>query len=75
MQLGAGLIYAIPLWVLGIRKVPKITFDDFLLLAPIGKNLNELDDRNDMEHIQYNVLNDATLPLQQSWMREVMSAL
>ena len=66
MQLGAGLIYAVPLWVLGIRKVPKITFDDFLLLAPIGRNLNDLDYRNDMEHFQYNVLNYATLPSQQS---------
>jgi hypothetical protein len=75
MQLGTGLIYAISLWVLGIRKVPKITFDDFLLLAPIGMNLNDLDDRNDMEHLQYNVLTYVTMPSQQSWMREDMSAL
>jgi hypothetical protein len=66
MQLGAGLVYVVPLWVLGIRKVPKITFDDFLLLAPIGMNLNVLDYRNDMEHIEYSVLNYATLLFQQS---------
>ena len=36
MQFGVGLIYAVPLWFLGIRKPPKINFDDFLLLAPIG---------------------------------------
>jgi hypothetical protein len=75
LQLGAGLIYAVPLWILGIRKAPKITFDDFLLLAPIGRNLHHLDDINDMEHFQYNVLNYAILSLQQSWMREDMSAL
>lgn len=37
MQLGVGLLYAIPMWILGIRKMPKITMDDLLLLLPIGK--------------------------------------
>lgn len=37
LQLGVGLLYAIPMWILGVRKTPKITFDDFLLLLPIGK--------------------------------------
>jgi drug/metabolite transporter (DMT)-like permease len=35
-QLGVGLVYFIPLWILGVRKLPKITFDDFLLLLPIA---------------------------------------
>jgi solute carrier family 35, member E1 len=26
----------LPLWVTGIRKLPKITFDDFVKLAPIA---------------------------------------
>ena len=41
MQLGVGLIYIVPVWFLGMRKVPKITFDDFLLLAPIGMIRND----------------------------------
>lgn len=36
-QQGVGLLYVVPLWILGIRKVPKVTFDDLLLLLPIGK--------------------------------------
>lgn len=38
LQLGVGLLYAVPLWVLGVRKMPKITFKDFTLLLPIGKS-------------------------------------
>jgi hypothetical protein len=41
IQLGVGLLYAIPLWILGIRKMPKVTFDDMLLLLPIGKTAND----------------------------------
>ena len=39
LQLGVGLLYAVPLWVLGIRKMPKITFNDFMLLLPIGESM------------------------------------
>ena len=35
-QLGVGLLYAIPSWVLGLRKTPRINFKSFLLLLPIG---------------------------------------
>ena len=35
-QLGVGFIYAVPLWVLGFRQFPKISFGDFLTLLPIG---------------------------------------
>eukprot|EP01041_Mallomonas_annulata_P001930 gene1930-3745_t len=35
-QLAVGLVYAIPLWVLGIRKFPKISFGDFMRLLPIA---------------------------------------
>jgi solute carrier family 35, member E1 len=41
IQLGVGLLYAIPLWVVGIRKMPKVTFDDMLLLLPIGKTTDD----------------------------------
>jgi hypothetical protein len=41
IQLGVGLLYAIPLWVVGIRKMPKVTFDDMLLLLPIGKTADD----------------------------------
>ena len=40
LQLGVGLLYAVPLWILGIRKMPKITFSDFMLLLPIGSLQN-----------------------------------
>jgi solute carrier family 35 protein E1 len=36
LQLGVGLLYALPLWVLGIRKMPSLTFQDFTRLLPIG---------------------------------------
>lgn len=35
-QLAVGLLYAIPLWVVGIRKIPKISFNDLLTLLPIS---------------------------------------
>lgn len=35
-QLALGLIYALPLWILGIRAPPKVTFSDILRLLPIG---------------------------------------
>jgi hypothetical protein len=35
-QLALGLIYALPLWILGIRAPPKFTFSDVLRLLPIG---------------------------------------
>ena len=36
-QQGVGLLYVVPLWILGVRKFPKVTFDDVLLLFPIGE--------------------------------------
>jgi solute carrier family 35 protein E1 len=35
-QLAVGLLYALPLWVLGIRKIPKIGFGDLMKLLPIA---------------------------------------
>jgi solute carrier family 35 protein E1 len=35
-QLAVGLIYAIPLWILGIRRFPKISVGDFFRLLPIA---------------------------------------
>lgn len=35
VQLAVGLPYAIPLWLLGLREVPKLTFSDILTLLPI----------------------------------------
>ena len=36
LQLGVGMFYAIPLWILGIRKAPKITISDLFTLLPIA---------------------------------------
>ena len=36
VQLAVGMIYAIPLWILGLRKSPSLTFYDILILLPIG---------------------------------------
>ncbi len=35
-QLLIGLFYAIPLWITGVRNLPKLTFDDILRLLPIA---------------------------------------
>lgn len=35
-QLIAGLAYALPLWVLGIRKAPKLSVNDLITLFPIA---------------------------------------
>eukprot|EP01036_Dinobryon_divergens_P028852 gene28852-37860_t len=35
-QLLVGLFYAVPLWLLGRRKLPKISVNDFLTLLPIA---------------------------------------
>ena len=36
LQLLVGMIYAVPLWALGIRKLPKISVADFFKLLPIA---------------------------------------
>jgi solute carrier family 35 protein E1 len=36
LQLIIGLFYSVPLWFLGIRKWPKINFDDLMKLLPIA---------------------------------------
>ena len=36
LQLVVGLFYALPLWMLGVRKAPKITFADLARLLPIA---------------------------------------
>ena len=36
MQLAVGLLYAFPLWFLGIRELPSLTFEDIKLLLPIA---------------------------------------
>lgn len=35
LQLIIGLVYVIPLWLLRIRKLPKLTFSDIINLLPI----------------------------------------
>ena len=42
IQLGVGLLYAIPLWILGVRKMPNVNLNDLLLLLPIGKMSHQL---------------------------------
>ena len=36
MQLAVGLLYAFPLWFLGLRQLPTLTFEDIKLLLPIA---------------------------------------
>ena len=36
LQLLIGLFYAVPLWALGIRKLPNLNMEDFLRLLPIA---------------------------------------
>jgi hypothetical protein len=36
LQLVVGLFYALPMWVLGVRKAPKITLADLARLLPIA---------------------------------------
>ena len=36
LQLVIGLVYAFPLWFLKLRKIPNLTFGDFLRLVPIA---------------------------------------
>mmetsp|Transcript_8464 Transcript_8464/g.7582 ORF Transcript_8464/g.7582 Transcript_8464/m.7582 type:complete len:317 (-) Transcript_8464:33-983(-) len=35
IQLAVGLLYAVPLWVLGIRASPRLSFSDIIKLFPI----------------------------------------
>jgi solute carrier family 35 protein E1 len=35
-QLAVGLPYAIPLWLVGVRDIPKLSFSDIMLLLPIA---------------------------------------
>jgi len=35
LQLIIGLIYVLPLWLLKIRKIPKLTYNDIYILLPI----------------------------------------
>ena len=36
LQLFIGLFYAVPLWLTGIRKMPKLSGEDFMRLLPIA---------------------------------------
>lgn len=36
IQLVIGLVYAVPLWVLGVRDVPRLSFSDIIRLLPIA---------------------------------------
>jgi solute carrier family 35 protein E1 len=36
LQLGIGLLYVFPVWLLGLRKSPKLSQDDVKTLAPIA---------------------------------------
>jgi solute carrier family 35 protein E1 len=35
-QMAAGIAYFLPLWILGLRKAPKLSFDDIKTLLPIA---------------------------------------
>ena len=35
-QLMVGLLYAVPLWILGVRKIPNIGFRDLVTILPIA---------------------------------------
>lgn len=36
IQMATGIFYFVPLWILGIRKAPKLSFDDMKTLFPIA---------------------------------------
>lgn len=36
IQMATGLFYFVPLWLLGLRKAPKLSFDDLKTLFPIA---------------------------------------
>jgi solute carrier family 35 protein E1 len=36
IQMAAGIAYFVPLWILGLRKAPKLSFDDLKTLFPIA---------------------------------------
>lgn len=36
IQMAAGIVYFVPLWILGLRKAPKLSFDDLKTLFPIA---------------------------------------
>ena len=36
IQMAAGIAYFVPLWVLGIRKAPKLSLEDIKTLIPIA---------------------------------------
>ena len=79
LQLGVGLLYAIPLWILGIRKMPKISFSDFMLLLPIGLS-QDLPNYYRLELFQIYSQSQQLLfylptTLQRCWTRGVMLAL
>lgn len=35
LQLIVGIVYVVPLWLLGIRKMPKLTISDIFKILPI----------------------------------------
>lgn len=36
IQMAAGILYFVPLWLLGLRKAPKLSFDEMKTLFPIA---------------------------------------
>lgn len=35
-QIGAGIVYVLPVWLLGIRAPPKLEMRELLRLVPVG---------------------------------------
>jgi solute carrier family 35, member E1 len=36
IQMATGVLYFVPLWILGLRKAPKLSFEDYKTLLPIA---------------------------------------
>jgi solute carrier family 35 protein E1 len=36
VQIGAGILYVVPIWLLGIRAPPKLEMKELLALIPVG---------------------------------------
>ncbi len=36
IQLGVGLLYALPLWLMGVRSIPSLSLEDLIKMTPIA---------------------------------------
>jgi hypothetical protein len=62
LQLFIGLIYAFPLWISGVRKVPNLTLSDLKKLLPIAflnaaGHVCAVTASNDLHHMYNNYIN------------------